>query len=99
MTTDNIPPRLVNAVLYAVAVTILINMELSPQEKNYRISERADEAIQKHGSIDKAITFLKAELAGWEDAWGMYSSECLGHGITCNRLLINWLERKKSHCV
>ena len=42
-------------------------MELSPQEKNYKIPERADEAIQKHGSIDKAITFLKTELASWEE--------------------------------
>ena len=85
--------------LYAVAVIKIRKMEISAQEKNYRIPERADEAVQKHGSIDKALTFLKAELDGWEDAWGMYSSECLGHGITCNRLLVNWLERKKCHCI
>lgn len=68
-------------------------MEMTRTEKNYKIKERAEENINEHGSINEAIKYLKAELNGFEDSWSMYSSDCLGHGITCNRLLISWLER------
>ena len=50
-----------------------------------------------HLSIEKAITYLKSELKGFEDSWSSFSSDCLGHGIICNRLLISWLERKRSN--
>jgi hypothetical protein len=63
-------------------------------EENYKVKERAEAQVKEHGSIDKAIRHLKAELNGYEDAWGMYSCDCLGHGITCTGLLIDWLERK-----
>ena len=72
-------------------------MEMNRVEKNYKVEERAENAIKEHGTIENAITYLKAELKGFEDLWGMYSSDCLGHGITCNRLLISWLERKCSN--
>jgi len=63
-------------------------------EENYKVKERAEKAVETHGSIEKAISYLKAELKGFEDMWSSYSSDCLGHGITCNKLLISWLERK-----
>lgn len=69
-------------------------MEMNRQEKNYKVEERAEDAVKEHGTIEKALLYLKSELEEFEDSWGMYSSDCLGHGITCNRLLISWLERK-----
>jgi hypothetical protein len=57
-------------------------------EENYKISERSEDAIKTHGTIQKAIKFLKNELSEFENLWSKYSSDCLGHGITCNRLLI-----------
>lgn len=71
-------------------------MRMTEYEKNYKVEERAETAVKVHCSTEKAITYLKAELAGFEDSWGSYSSDCLGHGITCNRLLISWLERSVS---
>ena len=56
------------------------------QEENYRIKERAGESIKKHGGAEEAITYIKRELKEFEDMWAEYSSDCLGHGITCNRL-------------
>jgi hypothetical protein len=72
-------------------------MEMNRTEQNYKIAERAEEAIKKHGTIEKAIDYLKSELKSFEDSWSSFSSDCLGHGITCNRLLISWLERKRSN--
>ena len=74
-------------------------MEMTLTEQNYKVAERAENAIKQHGTIEKAIDYLKAELNGFENAWGRFSSECLGHGITCNRLLIYWLERKRSNVI
>jgi hypothetical protein len=67
--------------------------EESPVEKNYKVKERAEAAVVNHGSIEKAIRYLTAELKECEDLWSSYSSDCLGHAITCNRLLIDWLQR------
>jgi len=61
-------------------------------EKSYRIDERAEKAIIFHGSVEKAIKFLKQELQEFEEAWSKFSCDSLAHGITCNTLLINWLE-------
>lgn len=72
-------------------------MEMNRTEQNYKVAERAKNSIKEHGTIDKAIIYLKSELKGFEDSWSLYSSDCLGHGITCNRLLISWLERKRSN--
>ena len=72
-------------------------MEMNLTEQNYKVAERAENAIKQHGTIEKAIDYLKAELNDFENAWGSFSSDCLGHGITCNRLLISWLERKRSN--
>lgn len=72
-------------------------MEMTKYEENYKVKERAENAIKEHGTIEKAITYLRLELNGFEDVWSSYSSDCLGHGITCNRLLISWLERKCSN--
>jgi len=65
-------------------------------QTNYKIKERAEEAIKEHGSIDNAIKKLKQELHAFEDAWSKYSSDCLGHGITCNRLLGRYLTELKN---
>lgn len=59
------------------------------QEENYKVEERAAKAVEKHGTVKKAIKHLKAELDECESLW----SKCLGHAITCNTLLISWLER------
>lgn len=72
-------------------------MEMNKTEQNYKVVERAENAIKEHGTIEKAITYLKSELKGFEDSWSSFSSDCLGHGIICNRLLISWLERKRSN--
>jgi len=62
-------------------------------EERYLVKERAEAQVKENGSIDKAIRYLKSELGEYEDMWGMYSCDCLGHGITCTGLLIDWLER------
>lgn len=72
-------------------------MEMNRTEENYKVAERAEKVIKEHGTVEKAITYLKSELRGFEDSWSDFSSDCLGHGITCNRLLISWLERKRSN--
>lgn len=61
-------------------------------EERYLIKERAEKEILNHGSVENALKYLKAELCGYESLWSKYSSECLGHGITCTRLLIENLE-------
>jgi len=65
-------------------------------EENYKIEERSKIAITKHGSIDKAIRYLQSELNSFNDMWSKYSCECLGHGITCNQLLLTNLENKRN---
>lgn len=67
---------------------------MTKQEKKYLIKERAETDVKEHGSVQKAIQYLKTELEEMEALWGKYSSECLGHGITCTRLKISWLERR-----
>ncbi len=67
---------------------------MSEQEKKYKVVERAENDVKEHGSIEKAITYLKAELVNFENMWSKYSSDCLGHGITCTKLKIVYLERK-----
>ena len=67
--------------------------KMTELEKKYKVKERAEDAVHEHGSVEKAIKHLKTELKEWEDMWSEYSCECLGHGITCNGLLIDWLER------
>jgi len=66
-------------------------------EENYLVKERAEKDVTQYGSVEKAIKYLKAELEEMESLWGMYSSDCLGHGITCTRLKITWLERGLSN--
>lgn len=70
-------------------------MQETVVEINYKIRERSNLLIEKHGSIDNCISVLEEQLNEFEDSWSLYSSECLGHGITCTRLLINWLNRMK----
>jgi hypothetical protein len=65
---------------------------MTKQEENYSVKDRAENAVKKYGSAKKAINHLKAELNEFEALWSKYSSDCLGHGITCNRLLISFLE-------
>jgi tRNA(Phe) wybutosine-synthesizing methylase Tyw3 len=64
-------------------------------EENYKVEERSNDAIKKHGTIDKAIAYLQAELNSFEDMWSEYSCDCLGMGITCNQLIINNLKHKQ----
>lgn len=61
-------------------------------QENYKVKERAEAYVKKYGSIPKAIDFLKREHAGFQSIWGEYSSDCLGHGITCTRLMIEYLQ-------
>lgn len=68
-------------------------MKETREEKNYLIKQRAEADVKEHGSVQKAIEYLRAELEEMEGLWGRFSSDCLGHGITCARLKISWLER------
>lgn len=61
-------------------------------EKRYLITERAAKEVENHGSVEKAVRYLKSELKEYEALWSEYSSDCLGHGITCTRLLIERLQ-------
>ena len=63
------------------------------KQERYLVKQRAEDDIKQYGSIHKAIEHLKTELEEMESLWGKYSSDCLGHGITCTRLKISWLER------
>jgi hypothetical protein len=49
--------------------------------------------LSQNAQHQKAIQYLKTELEEMEALWGKYSSDCLGHGITCTRLKISWLGR------
>lgn len=69
---------------------------MNAKEKNYLVKERAEADIKTYGSAKTAIEALKSELNGMEDLWSDYSSDCLGHGITCTQLKISWLERMES---
>lgn len=62
------------------------------EDKNYSIRERVQEDIKKYGSAHETMKQLKKELEEMESLWNKYSSDCLGHGITCTRLKISWLE-------
>lgn len=66
---------------------------MTKQEENYLVKERAENDVKKHGSVRKAIECLKTELEEMEALWSRYSSDCLGHGITCTQLKVSWLER------
>lgn len=66
---------------------------MNREEKRYLVKERAENDVKTHGSVKKALKHLKTELEEMESLWSRYSSDCLGHGITCTRLKISWLER------
>jgi hypothetical protein len=66
---------------------------MNKQEERYIVKQRAENDVKEHGSVQKAIQYLKTKLEEMEALWGKYSSDCLGHGITCTRLKISWLER------
>ena len=66
---------------------------MNREEKRYLVKERAENDVKEHGSVQKAIKHLKIELEEMEALWSRFSSDCLGHGITCTRLKISWLER------
>jgi hypothetical protein len=70
-----------------------IALKITKLEANYLVEERANKDISIFGSIEDAIEALERELEEMESLWGKYSSDCLGHGITCTRLKISWLER------
>lgn len=67
---------------------------MNKEEKRYLVKERVKEDVKEHGTIKKAINFLRQELEEMESLWSKYSSDCLGHGISCTRLKIFYLERK-----
>lgn len=74
-------------------MVITNNMEnYTELEKRYLIKERVQEKILEHGSIEKAIKYLEAELNGFENYWSSCSYDCVGHAITCNRLLVSRLK-------
>jgi hypothetical protein len=66
---------------------------MNREEKRYLVKERAENDVKEHGSVQKAIKHLKIEFEEMEALWSRFSSDCLGHGITCTRLKISWLER------
>lgn len=66
---------------------------MNREEKRYLVKERAENDVKEHGSVQKAIKHLKIELEEMGALWSRFSSDCLGHGITCTRLKISWLER------
>jgi len=59
--------------------------------ERYLVKQRAESDVEKYGSKEKAIEHLKKKLDEMESLWGLYSSDCLGHGITCTRLKIDYL--------
>lgn len=63
-------------------------------EKRYLIEQRVQERIKKHGSIEKAIAYCKNRLYECEAIWSFCSYDCVGYGITANRLLIYRLEEQ-----
>ena len=69
------------------------SQKMTELESRYLVKERAESDVKDHGSVEKAILHLKFELEEMESSWGKYSSDSLGHGITCTRLKISWLER------
>jgi len=60
-------------------------------EERYLVKQRAEADLKEYGSVDKAIKHLKTKLEEMESLWSKYSSDCLGHGITCTRLKIDYL--------
>ena len=69
---------------------------LTPQEEKYLILKRVYLDIQRYGAIDPAVDALEKELEQYESLWSCFSSDSLGHGITCVRLKINFLKRLKT---
>jgi hypothetical protein len=63
-------------------------------EKRYLVEQRIQEQIEEHGSIENAITYCRSILNQCEDIWSDCSYECVGHAITCNRMLISRLEEQ-----
>lgn len=68
--------------------------EYSKIERDYLIEKRVQETIEKYGSIQHAIDHCKTELKDCLDNWHRFSYDCVGHAITCNRLLITRLEEQ-----
>jgi hypothetical protein len=68
-------------------------VDISFEERRYLVKERSEKDIEKYGSAQKAIEVLISELEEMESLWSMYSSDCLGHGITCTRLKIQYIQR------
>lgn len=74
-------------------------MEMNALEKNYLVKERVENDIKEHGSIEKIIEFYEKDLNEMENLWGLYSSDCLGQGISCTRLKLSWAKRLKKQIV
>lgn len=68
------------------------NTGLEKRFEDYKIEERFEQRMEEHGTIQNVLKVVKKELDEFEDAWGMYSSDCLGHGITCNRLMLSYIK-------
>ena len=64
------------------------------QEEKYRIKERCENDIKEYGSIEKAVKVISEELEKLESSWSKFSSDCVGHGITCSRLKIRYLNEQ-----
>ncbi len=73
------------------------NLEMNRAEASYMVDVRSEKIVKEKGSIQNAISYLKSELTACNNLWSEYSCDCLGHAITCNRLMIGWLERKLKH--
>jgi hypothetical protein len=69
---------------------------MTQQEEKYRIKERCESDVKKYGSIENAIKSISEELEKMESSWSKFSSDCMGHGITCNRLKLRYLTEQSN---
>ena len=81
-------------VLVAVYSFFLMIKPYNRLELRYDIENKVKEHIKKYGTIEKAIVQCKSMLSECEEIWEECSYDCVGHGITCNQLLIPRLEEQ-----
>jgi hypothetical protein len=76
---------------FSVKTGHLSNNQMTQQEEKYQIKERCESDVKEYGSVQNAIKAISEELEKAESFWGKFSSDCLGHEITCSRLKIRYL--------
>lgn len=61
-------------------------------EERYLVKQRVNEILVETGSPQKAILKMEQLEKECEDNWSKYSYDCVGHAITCARLIIRRLK-------